>query len=380
MVKKAGKGRPSYSPLEKAVSECVKNTEAFNEIKLEFDALLNLGEDEKRNEQLRDNANERLELAEEKDYLTKKIRELSSKGDIAGKEKYEGIRKERDKELREMAPLGLTKKEWNAQKEKDLDMERGRPSLEIEVKFIRAEKALNESKHKALQILAKEEKESKDLELMINERLNKDIKPGRPKSDDLGRLDKQLIDVKRKIEYIESGEAQKDREKKATFSEKGALKGRTPTPLDELLLRYQNESESISERIAKLESKLDEKGKLNRELKLLRDQKRAVKKLITQNENLTTKEILSHPQMAEIIAREQDLVSVISGKKGSLVTSKPIIDKEKINEKANKIAKAKDQELKSENHKMETKKQELSQEDDILRMLEEASEKLAING
>lgn len=380
MAKVDNRGRPSYSPLEKAISECVKNTEAFNKIQLQFRAMVNFGDDPERNEELEDVVDARKSLAEQKDELTKKIREFSAKGDDDKKEHYEEERKIVDKKLRMMPPLGLTFDEWEDEEPEDEDMDRGRPSLEIEIKLVRAERAMNQSKALALKLMKKEGQDPKNLDALIEDQLNKDVKPGRPKSNELGKLDKRLIDVKRKIAEIESGEAEAKRKENAVYSDNGVLKGRKPKPLDELLLEYQNEAEGIVERIELLESKLDKQGKLERKLKLVRDKKRVLKKQLKE-EGLTSKKILSNKEMKEIIQSEKSLTLMIKGEDGSLVTEKPLVDKKPKGKKAQSVAKAKKQELQGKNAEIDEQSESNSESSDILARINQARKgNLAVNG
>lgn len=380
MAKVDNRGRPSYSPLEKAISECVKNTEAFNKIQLQFRAMVNFGDDPERNEELEDVVDARKSLAEQKDELTKKIREFSAKGDDDKKEHYEEERKIVDKKLHMMPPLGLTFDEWEDEEPEDEDMDRGRPSLEIEIKLVRAERAMNQSKALALKLMKKEGQDPKNLDALIEDQLNKDVKPGRPKSNELGKLDKRLIDVKRKIAEIESGEAEAKRKEKEVYSDNGVLKGRKPKPLDELLLEYQNEAEGIVERIELLESKLDKQGKLERKLKLVRDKKRVIKKKLKE-EGLTPKKMLSNKEMKEIIQSEKSLTLMIKGEDGSLVTEKPLVDKKPKSKKSQSVAKAKKDELQGKNAEIDEQAESNSESSDILARINQARKgNLAVNG
>jgi hypothetical protein len=325
MNTKTGRGRPVHSQLQKAVSECVKNTESLEVIEKEFKMMVGLGDDKELNEDLNDVVSSRKAMAEEKDELTKKIRMFSEKNDKANKLKYENRRKELDKELRKMPPLGLTFDQWTEEDAESAEMDRGRPSLEIEVKLVRAERALRESTALATDLLKSEGRELSELPVLIEQEMNKEIKPGRPKSNELGRLDKKLFDTQKKIDFIESGEAAKQRKEKASYSKIGALKGRKPTPLDELLLDYKSEYESIKNRIDLLESKLDDNGKLNRQLKVLRDQKRSLKKTLAQREGISGKKLLAHPEMKVVLAHENLLIDKIKSSDGSLVTKRPLV-------------------------------------------------------
>lgn len=380
MTTKTGRGRPTHSPLKKAVSECVKNRESLDAVEKEFQAMVGLGNDKDLNEDLNEVVDSRKALAEEKDELTKKIRAFSAKNDHQNKIKYENRRKELDLDLRKMPPLGFTFEQWKDEDVESAEMDRGRPSLEIEVKLVRAERALRESRAIAVKLLQKEGKNPEDLDSMIKIEMSKEIKPGRPKSDELGKLDKKLSDTQKKIDFIESGEAEKERKEKASYSKTGALKGRTPTPLDELLLDCKSELESIQNRIELLESKLDDNGKLNRQLKVLRDQKRALKKKLSQDLSLTGKKLLSNPEMKVILAHENLLMDKIKSADGSLVTKRPLV-KTGENKTADKIAQSKKSELNKKDAEDKDLSEKLSEEDSILERLAKATqERRVVNG
>jgi hypothetical protein len=381
MTIEIGRGRPSHTPLKKAVSDCVKNTEILQLLEKEFHVLVGLGDDEEKNEDLMEVVDGRKCLAEEKDELTKKIRQFSLENDLVNKEKYTSRRKKLDAELREWPPLGYTVDGWKLEaSDSDKDIDRGRPTLELEVKLVRAEHALRDSRIMAESLLKKDNLSIDLLDGMIEIEMSKEIKPGRPKSDELGRLDKKLLDAKRKITYIESGEAKKEREDKAVYSKKGALKGRTPKPLDEFLLDYQDDENSIKKRIKSLESKLDANGKLNRELKVLRDQKRKLKKSLNENNLMTDKELKENPKMAIVIERENILIAQIQAEDGSLVTERPLVSKTD-NKAATKIAKSKKIELSKNNAEMDVEAEQIDdQEQNLLRQLEELRSKRAMNG
>lgn len=376
MTKVTGRGRPSHTPLKKAVSDCVKNTETLASLEKEFHVLVGLGTDEERNEELMEVVDARKCLAEEKDELTKKIRQFTVDGDLENKVKYTNRRQDLDLELREHAPLGCTFDEWEEETEaSDKEMDRGRPTLELEVKLVRVERALRNSKALAESLLEKDNKSIELLDEMIKAEMSKEIKPGRPKSNELGRLDKKLADTQRKIKFVKSGAAEKERKDKAVYSETGALRGRTPRPLDELLLEHQHEEKSIKSRIKLIEGKLDEKGKLNRELKVLRDKKRKLKKSLTSKKPMTDKQLAENPKMAEVIARECTLIELIVGKDGSLITEKPLVSKD-VSKVANKIAKAKKIELSNKSAEIDEESEKMDeQERNLLRQLEEIRNK-----
>ena len=430
MTNVAGKGRPSHTPLKKAVSECVKHTEDHQLLEKEFDILTGLSQEEKgseRYEELEDVINQRKCLAEEKDDLTRLIRQYSAENDQENKEKYFNRRQKVDLELRELPPLGYTEDEWEEEaSEEDKEQERGRPTLELEVKLVRVERSLRDARIKAGNLIKEElqEKENiaakeraaeifasqevdedsekellteeqiynkervivkdKDayahLDSLIKVELDKEIKPGRPKSDELAKLDKRLVDTRRKIEHIESGEAQKERDAKVNLSEKGNKRGRTPTPFDELLMNLKNEEVSIIERIELLESKLDRKGKWNRQLKLVRDQKRALKKQLL-SEGMTNAEMLKNKEMKSILKQEDSLLKKLNKSKGNKATKRPKVTADKSNKTAQKIAKSKRDELSKERAEDSKTAQDLEDEKAmLLKRIAEIDAQSVVNG
>lgn len=367
-TKQTSKGRPSYTPLQKAVSALVKATDNFNILNAEFEALIGVTADDEGTERYADImevVDARKSLAEEKDSLTQIIRQMNKENNTAKAEQLEARRKEVEEELRQYPPLGFTFEEFEQDGEAQVvELDRGRPAMEIEVRMVRAERELQEARRQAIALAAEEDMDESDIDAMVEAELNKDVKPGRPKNDQIGRLDKRVLDLTRKIEYIESGEAEQDRIAKQNISEKGSLRGRKPEPLNEILTKLKRELADVKERIVILEGKLDAKGQLERKLKIIRDSKRQLKKdLLDANPNLSAYQLAQIPEMVEILTQEEAIMEQINAAGGNVVTKKPVVREDKTNQKAQVIAQSKKNEFNAQQNEDALLKEELDEEE-----------------
>lgn len=374
MARADGRGRPGFTPLQKAVSTYVKSLEEFNNIDMELAALIGVTEKDEgteRYEDIMEVVDARKCLAEEKDDIISKIRDANKEGNTDLAEKFTARRKSIEADLRDMPQLGFTEAEWESVKEDfEFEQDRGRPSLEIEVRHVRAFKALQESKKMAIEELKKEGKPESTLDTLSKEELNKETKPGRPKNDILGKLDRKAADLIKEIEYIESGEEEKKRAESLNLSDGGTPLGRKHIPIDQLLTNRKASLESVNMQIKDFESKLDEKGILNRSLKHIRDEKRTLKKSLSV-EGQTPAEMKNNPKMMDVIAREKAIVDNIKKIDGKSVSRRPAVVAKKDNVQASKVAKAKKQELAKKEAELEASFDDLdSEEQELLNRLE----------
>lgn len=188
-------------------------------------------------------------------------------------------------ELEALPDLGLTLAEWSLLSDQDLNARRsvGRPPIPFEVKYLRAKSDFESSYHEyetlsfamgcptcSMDSHYVHPLPGGDMARVYNEYMKNMGKRG---LDELGLIDSRIRDIDEKIEHIESGEAQREREQKEIERvRKGNKKsGRPPRDLDVVLREHREKREKLVDRLNRLESKLSPIGKIERAIKLKKD-------------------------------------------------------------------------------------------------------------
>lgn len=210
-------------------------------------------------------------------------------------------------QLNELPDLGVTTAEW-ANLDPDFKAKGvGRPAVSLEQRIIRATNGFQAS-----MALIKElsgEVNIDEIIAMAKDSKVVEKKDGRPKHDILGVMDAKLKAVRAKIEYITSGEAQRhidERIKNSLYSESGKRLGRSFEDPNVKLARLREEESNILALIEKQESRLEGVEKIQRMLKLRRDERNALQRAIDASSDNEEKALLSK-EYDTVIAAIRDL-------------------------------------------------------------------------
>lgn len=283
-TKKQGRGRPALPMITKAKRWAILSIKNYNEIKSEYDLMLNISPRDKATGR----ANDVMQAAESRMVVSHEIESLNTL--ISGMSKSDGslqelnsLKRKRSAKYNEynsLPEVGYTFSEWLNAPSSQLKKELGRPKLSIETKLIRAEAEKNAALLFLNSILSDEGKEAVSEENIdsLGDSEHTHVEVGRPRLDNIGILDRKLKKIQDKIEHITSGKAAAEQEEKLKSAKRsaktGKILGRPFENIDERLLSLREKEESIISEIQLLEFDLDEKGRVERELKITRDKLR----------------------------------------------------------------------------------------------------------
>lgn len=266
-------GRPKLPLLEKLRRDALAALRRLEEVDSQFNERVGAADDDKaRAKKLLKVAELRMAKAAEVNKAREKVRQ--ARADVAAgtpgsKARLDAIKAKEEaltRQLREMPELGFTQEEWNDPEIRAMiPKETGRPQLEIEVRRVRAQAELDQ----AIEALRAEEKAAGvphvDLATLkdpVKESAGQKI--GRPKLDALGLLDRRYVAMQKKIERLKEEAAN------------GVVPVRGKTPAAKVREAMQ-ELAMIQQEIEQAESKLDAVGRLQREVKRMRDERRRCK-------------------------------------------------------------------------------------------------------
>lgn len=266
-------GRPKATPLERARREALKAKRLLDKADSEFRELLQPDPNDPpgQHEARLANANQRMRLAERLNDAQKAVAE--ARADLANGVPGAGarLRAARTEErrhwmaFRALPPLGGAEGEAPLRR-------RGRPQLDVEIKRVRAREALDA----ALAEVRRQERAAGEKHIPLDQlpalrSVSNGRGPGRPKLDRLGLLDRQLSRLEKQIAAVRRAARQTDADAASRAPQRGV--GRAASP--EARLRELREMALVvRERIAAAEARLDAPGRIRRELKKLRDERR----------------------------------------------------------------------------------------------------------
>ena len=270
---KKGVGIPA---IKSKTREAARAIIKYDDLMTEYSALLNLPEDEASWGEQEQNValvrDMRLDAAQRIFQVEQKIAE-TPKSDKEELKTLKKQKKEIGQEILEMPELGSTYEEWEELSQLEKSTGVGRPPLPIEVAILRAESELEEKMAELRQIEDEEGLKHQTKEEIIQEYEKATKNTGRAKIDPLGVLDRDIRNINQEIDYIESGEAEKERmEKEKAAKAKGGLRqGRPPIPLEDKLVSLKAKRDRLITKRNRMEENLGPIKKLERQVKLKHD-------------------------------------------------------------------------------------------------------------
>lgn len=259
-------GRPELPLVEKEKTVATKLAVSLNTLEAEFDSMLCLSADERnepRGMAVIANAELRLSIANDIELLNDDIRSAIESEDKALESKKKSKKATLMAELDRMAPLGYTQPEWDAVGDEFKVKELGRPKLSIEFKLNRARTDFKSKLSTLNRLEAAEEMEKSTFESLLLEHQSKlkkvkgkKVLPGRPKYTQVDILKRDLKKVNDKINYIVSGEAHADQQRRLAESNAGSDGKRVGRPLTDLNKKL---SELIEQQ-TEIKAKINELG------------------------------------------------------------------------------------------------------------------------
>lgn len=287
----------------------------------EREALLSISDQgDARSQEVIEVAEMRMALAEEIKLVLDKL--------VAAKNKEEQARlKEAQKNLMEefmsLPELGSTFDEWMEAINKGIvKKSAGRPPIPFEVNLIRAQELAKKSMASYIdlsnQLGNPVSIDDPSLHHPLNEKdmLNLYSKVtanmGKESHDELGVIDAEVRKLDARINYIKSGEAERERDeklRKAKYSSKGTRLGRPFEPLEDILARLESEKESLEEKKERLEAKLPVVDMIARRIKVTEDQMRDVRASIRKQGWDPRKDSRKDMPYGDILTELEDRVS-----------------------------------------------------------------------
>lgn len=277
------RGRTPLTELQKAQNEAVRT---FLEHKSEVEVICDLLQIKDftncipRDKDVLKVYNNRLVIARQLVAVLDEKKELKANADPELAERIEALKVQEAQlytDIYKLPELGATEKEWEedfAPEDKVRGL--GRPGLLPEMKMIRAENAMQEAQTHLHALEKWEDAQAFNVVAAATEKLARSIvirQPGKPKLDELGKLDHELTSAQRRREVI----LNKKNAKATILSRNGVPMGRKATSPQVKLKTINSEIKDIKASIAAEEAKLDEIGLLKRKVKKIRDQARRLK-------------------------------------------------------------------------------------------------------
>jgi len=248
----------------------------FNELEDEYQALLNLPSDEsewdERDQEVAYVRDIRMEAARRLNEVEKQISELP-KTDPEAK-KLKATRKEIVTEINELPAAGSTFSEWEELSDEERSPGIGRPPTPIEVSLLRASDQREQKLSELRQVEEDEGRSPASEEDILQYYKKATEKTGRSPIDPLGVLDRDIRNINVELEKIENGEAEAEYQEalnKATVSEQGKRYGRPPESPAKKKARLEKRLKALSDRRSAMEAALTPTEKMERHLKLKRD-------------------------------------------------------------------------------------------------------------
>lgn len=264
-------------PFKQKSREAARAILANRELEDQYSALLGLPEDasqfDEREQEVHMVSDMRIKAAERYADVQLEIESLE-KGDPQLKE-LKKSRRSINAEINEMPPAGSTFSEWEALSEEERSAGPGRPPVPIEIKLVRSRIDRDEAMAD-LRKVEKDEGREKSSEKQILEYYEEATKnTGRTPIDPLGALDREIRKIQSELALIEDGTAEKEYKKKvksAMVSDQGKRYGRPPETPKAKKKRLTARLESLQKRVKAMEDTLSPVERMERELKLHRDE------------------------------------------------------------------------------------------------------------
>lgn len=297
------KGRPASTPFQTAKREAIKAARDMLLVEQELqDSLCLEDADEARITEVKSIARDRLTVAarlvkvlDTKIEVSHELKNAKRQEDQrALTRKVSTLRTQEGqlyKQLWTLPELGATQDEWDNDYDESMKKRPlGRPGLTVEVRVVRARLRAEET-----------EREFRKLEVDSGSRPPLDIteeakrklvskgrktSPGKPRLDELGKLDKRLQLIDRKIEAIE---AEKDVKAQVKKSSNGVSLGRKRKSKDEKIAPLRADRAVVVGMIEQAEKILSDSAKAKRMVKSLRDQARRIKLKANEESDQTAK-------------------------------------------------------------------------------------------
>ena len=290
------RGRPESTPLEYSQRQVVKAKIDVLSTLHEFNLILCLSLTDKsslRGKEVIAISKDRLAIAKsiETVLTNKKVinKEIRNETEVNQKKVLTDQLKElktQEKELFDqlyfLPELGATQAEWDTDYDDDLKKRPlGRPGLTPEIKVVRTQNTLDESIVVLRELERKEgintpfefEKEAATKHL-ASLKGHKDKGPGRPALDQLGKMDKKILLIEKKIQIVVAGE---DVKSVISTSSNNIELGRKARSKEDKLKDLTSQKNICTDAINKIEATLPRSGILSRKLKKVGDLARKYK-------------------------------------------------------------------------------------------------------
>lgn len=339
--RKQGPGRPETPPLERARRQALKAKRQLEAFRSEFDEAMALdARSESEAEEVKALADKRLAAAKKVNDVLKTLKAArkDSANKVAGAATRLKAAKAKEKkarqELRSLPFLGFTQAEWD---EGGIHTaQTGRPQLETEIKLIRAQEDLDE----AMEDVLAQEKAAGVKHIPLSElkdpvKASKGKGLGRPSLDPLGILDRNLSEIERKIARIQEEDPEP---KKAS----GETRGRKPKTKAAKLKEARQKAATIRKQIELKEAELDDIGRIERELKKFRDERRRMNLVIRDYPENCEVERNRSQYLSDLIEEKEAELSVLreeSGLKQGKSAKKQVKRKPKVAAKSKRAPK-----------------------------------------
>jgi hypothetical protein len=339
-------GRKKLSLVESATRELVRANSDFISLENEFKEELSVSSVQNKTErdlEVTDLAETRIEHNKKLDVLLRAIYPMKRNKNKTTAEAINLRKMEEDRDeifsiLKKIPPIGTTVAEWNSMSDDDKPYTRGRPKSSLELKLVRARDSWTDAKLAYKQAEKSEGLESRKISDVIAERKDSFDGPGRPSGGEITLLERKIRTINKEIEYIESGQAQKDIElktKRQMVSDGGKRMGRPFEDLGDKAIRLRSEVRNLNKKISKIESTLAPIDLIQRKLTSVR-RKISAQNLILAEKNLNAKVDVNEPEVQNLYRIEatlyklQDQRDII--KNGGEIELNESIDKEIISD------------------------------------------------
>lgn len=223
-------------------------------------------------------------------------------------------------EINQLPDLGYTYAEWEAAPESQKKKRVGRPIVSLEQKIIRARTGVEDLMNQIA--LLQGNANMDDVYAMANsESITK--RTGRPPFDALGKLDYDLKVIRSKIDFIVSGKSDAEVQEKlktAMYSSSGKRLGRAFVDPAIKLAALQKKERKILKMISAMETVLTGTEVLNRKLKLKKDTRNELRRLIKNGIDAHSNQIRLDNLLGEI----RDIEASISAMNGNTRSTKQV--------------------------------------------------------
>lgn len=349
-------GRVAASPFKKSVKALIieynKKLETETEFKEKFKSHVSSFENPtERDRELIEICDLRFELNKKVEPLRQYCFIYTRRKDLSEDEaqSLESAKEERDalfEQLKEIAPLGMTQKEWDAIPVSERKMGLGRPGVSLETKVMRSRELFD----LALDKYRKEEDKLSGDELIEVETLfgsrpisvtnlkNKikeftgKVSAGRPSGGEITTLEQKIKFNEKAIQYIENGYAQKELESKLAKrkrSHKGNGMGRPFEDLEEKKERLQNEINDLKAKIESIESKMKPLDLVERKRVIVRKEIKKIERTM-KKQSLSEDNDYDNPVVMLLLSKRVEMIGLDKTRKNLIDTRNELPSEPKI--------------------------------------------------